>query len=393
MKKRAQKKVCILTRAWFPNHQVLFEALSLELASSNVELHYLLLSEREANRPWEDFEGVKKLTPQTIPSFKLHIFDKEMFFSKKVRSHLEQIDPDLLILSPWSELPLHDAKRWALQKGIPCIGWLMGPRQSAKGRFGIFRQQFSHRIIRNFVSGMDELFCYGKGVMEAINDITDFPISEMTCVKHVVDEKVYQIHTIEEREELKTKFRARWNIDQQKFVVGYLGQYIARKGPQTLLHACNELKDTSNDFHILMLGRGPQLNSLNELATKRSQNLTLLDWLPAAELKGFFASVDCMVVPSEFDDWGTVVNECCHARTPLICSRGAYAHFDLIEDGETGLLFDAGDVVGLAEKLKFAMLRPEKMRAMALASHRLIAKWKVRDASMLWHQRICSYLV
>ncbi len=129
------KKICIVSRAWFPNHQSLFEKLSLLLEADNIEIKYCLLGGAEHNRPWDYFEGVSSLTPRIIRGLRGRIFGKEVFLLNDVNKVLEEINPDIVILSPWSEQPLHTAKKWAKRHNKTCIGWVMGPRQIHRNFF------------------------------------------------------------------------------------------------------------------------------------------------------------------------------------------------------------------------------------------------------------------
>lgn len=59
----------------------------------------------------------------------------------------------------------------------------------------------------------------------------------------------------------------------------------------------------------------------------------------------------CNVIPSLWDTFNFTVAEAMASGRPVICSRGAGAS-ELIEDGVSGLLFDAGSARGLADAMK-----------------------------------------
>jgi glycosyltransferase involved in cell wall biosynthesis len=99
-----------------------------------------------------------------------------------------------------------------------------------------------------------------------------------------------------------------------------------------------------------------------------------------------------MIVPSIFDDWCTVVNESFHSRTPVICSTGAYSHFDLIEDGVTGLKFKAGDSEQLLERMELAISHPDLLEEMTNNAYNVISNWTIDDSAQIWHSRLVQYL-
>jgi glycosyltransferase involved in cell wall biosynthesis len=386
------KRVCIISRVWFPNHQSLFEKLNLLLEVNDVELNYCLLADQEFNRPWEDFEGAHRVLPVIIKGFRTKIFSREVFLFNDVDKFLDKLDPDIIILTPWSDLPLHRAKKWAKSHHKICIGWVMGPRKFYQNFFDRIRRQISRYILKKFVFGLDELFCYGEGVAIEINRLTGFPISKMTCVKHSVDKLNYEISSDQDRKLLNFRERAVKSISNDEFIFGFVGQLILRKGIITLLESCEKLSSLGYDFKLCILGRGPLMDLILESQLYKAGKIFIVSRVQTSELRGFYSMVDCMIIPSLFDDWCTVVNESFHSRTPIICSTGAYSHFDLVEDGLTGLKFDAGDSGQLLERMKIAISNYSFLKEMSNSAYNKISTWSIDDSAQIWHSRLVQYL-
>lgn len=386
-----KKRVCIISRVWFPNHQSLFEKLSLLLETDNIEIKYCLLANQELNRPWESFEGAHRVVPIVIKGFRTKIFSREIFLLNNVEKILNEIYPDVIILTPWSELPLHRAKKWAKNHNKVCIGWVMGPRKIHQNLFDRIRGFISLHMIKKFVFGLDELFCYGNGVSIEINRITNFPLSKMTCVKHSVEKSNYEITSVSDRDLLRSSERVARSIPDDQFVFGFVGQLIKRKGVTTLLESSEKLQKLGYDFKLLILGRGPLIDLIAGNQLYKSGKISVMPRLQTRELKGFYSMVDCMVIPSLFDDWCTVVNESFHSRTPIICSTGAYSHFDLVEDKITGLKFGAGNSEQLLECMRLAISNRNLLDKMAVNAYHIISTWTIDDSAQIWCNRLTQH--
>jgi glycosyltransferase involved in cell wall biosynthesis len=81
------------------------------------------------------------------------------------------------------------------------------------------------------------------------------------------------------------------------------------------------------------------------------------------------------VLPSDYEPWGLVVNEAMASGTPVLASDRVGSARDLIEPGQNGWIFPAGDVAALAATLQAALADREALaRAGALAAERM-GRW------------------
>jgi glycosyltransferase involved in cell wall biosynthesis len=92
-------------------------------------------------------------------------------------------------------------------------------------------------------------------------------------------------------------------------------------------------------------------------------------------LPRLFATCDAFALPSENEPWGLIVNEAMCASLPIIASREIGSVRDLVEDGVNGAVFDAKDVVGLADAIARVHADWTGARAMGPASLARIRDW------------------
>ena len=133
------------------------------------------------------------------------------------------------------------------------------------------------------------------------------------------------------------------------FRVGFVGQFIDRKRLPLLVDAIAVLADQS--IGLAVVGSGPLEPEWRVYAERRLPGrVSWVGGLPSAEVPGFLASVDCLVLPSRHDGWGAVVSEALMVGTPSICSDGCGAAEAVIASGVGGV-FPTGDVAALSNLL------------------------------------------
>jgi glycosyltransferase involved in cell wall biosynthesis len=161
------------------------------------------------------------------------------------------------------------------------------------------------------------------GKLELIPNGVD--ISEIDAVKHAAPEV------------------EAWRADGN-FVIGYVGQLIARKGLITLLKAFAKLPAARKK--LVIIGEGEQKDELVQLAStlQIASDVAFLGFRNdrLAFLKGFHVSV----LPSQLEGIPRTLMEAMAAGIPVVASN-IPGCTDLITHEKTGLLFDLDNVEAL----------------------------------------------
>jgi len=144
----------------------------------------------------------------------------------------------------------------------------------------------------------------------------------------------------------------------------YVGRLSPEKGIRTLLRAWDGL-----EAPLRVIGDGP-LRDLVENAAAGS-GVVALGWKTPAEVAGEIAQAAFLVVPSAWPEgFPMVIVEAFCQGLPVLASRiGALA--EIIDDGETGLLFSTEDPDELATKVQWAYRHPEAMHMMGANARRV----------------------
>ncbi|KHD05931.1 hypothetical protein PN36_11525 [Candidatus Thiomargarita nelsonii] len=128
----------------------------------------------------------------------------------------------------------------------------------------------------------------------------------------------------------------------------YVGRLSKEKGLITLLKAWQNLAE----IPLTIAGEG-------EIVPHLKTNITLLGWQTAPQIKQLMRQSAFLIMPSEwYEGFPMVLVEAFAHGLPVIASKlGAMA--EIVEDGVTGLHFEAGNANDLANKVHCLQSQPE----------------------------------
>jgi glycosyltransferase involved in cell wall biosynthesis len=126
----------------------------------------------------------------------------------------------------------------------------------------------------------------------------------------------------------------------------YLGRLVAEKGVDTLIRAAGRA-----GVRLRVIGTGPEEGALRRLAAEIGGEVEFTGYLSGAALRAAICSARAVVVPSEWYENAPIsVMEASALGQPVIGANiGGIP--ELIRDGETGFVFDSGNVDSLVEVL------------------------------------------
>jgi glycogen synthase len=130
----------------------------------------------------------------------------------------------------------------------------------------------------------------------------------------------------------------------------FVGRLARQKGVSTLVEAAGLLKDPS--AQVLFVGDGPERKALEREAQRIGvgDRLHFVGFFAHDQLSAVFAHADLLVLPSLYEELGTVLLEAMQAALPIVASRTGGIP-DVIEDGVNGLLVPPGDPEALARAI------------------------------------------
>jgi len=140
----------------------------------------------------------------------------------------------------------------------------------------------------------------------------------------------------------------------------YLGRLSPEKGLDTLLAAWSQLPRA---LRLKIVGNGPMSDDVRNAAQQNSN----IEWLAGRsdqQVREILADAAFLVLPSvNYEGFPKTIVEAFALGTPVVASRlGAMA--EVIEDGRTGVHFEAGSASDLAAKVDNLFHQPRRRRRM-----------------------------
>src|SRR5829696_1375475 len=130
----------------------------------------------------------------------------------------------------------------------------------------------------------------------------------------------------------------------------FVGRLAAQKGVSTLVEAAGLLEDPS--AQVILVGDGPKRKAL-ECEAKRlgvADRLHFVGFVAHDRVPAVLAHADLLVLPSLYEELGTVLLEAMQAALPIVASKTGGSP-DVIEEGVNGLLVPPGEPEALAHAI------------------------------------------
>ncbi|MGC1272189.1 MAG: glycosyltransferase family 4 protein [Planctomycetaceae bacterium] len=253
--------------------------------------------------------------------------------------------PDVVLVPGWSSITLVRAIRVCRRAGIPLIyrgdsilqtphrGWRKIAR-SLRARY--FLWQYAGFLS---VGTRSREYLRRHGV----------PATRIFASPHCIDNDFFaSAATPHQSSESRRAIRAEWGLPEDAFVALFVGKVEEQKRLFDLIDAASRLGDK---LALLVVGTGPLLDECRNEAERRGVTVVWTGFLNQSEIGRAYAAADCLVLPSQRETWGLVVNEALATGLPCVVSDAVGCAPDLISPGETGETFPVGDVDALAAAL------------------------------------------
>ncbi len=136
-------------------------------------------------------------------------------------------------------------------------------------------------------------------------------------------------------------------------VAAYGGRLSSEKGVDTLLHAFARASRSVPDARLMIAGDGTEAADMKALARSLGlePRVEFTGALDREEMERRFDRAWVQVIPSKWDEpFGIVAIEAMMRGTAVVASRGG-GLLDIVREGESGVLFDPGDVDRLTDSL------------------------------------------
>ncbi len=186
------------------------------------------------------------------------------------------------------------------------------------------------------------------------------PDDKVTVIPNAVD---IQRFTLNRQPDLELK---RSLGLEDKIVLGFIGSFYAYEGLSLLLDALPGILVDQPEVRLLLVGGGPQEEALHvqSEALNLSEYVRFTGRVPHNQVQKFYDLVDIFVYPRLSMRLTELVTPLkpleAMAQGKLVLASNVGGHRELIKNGETGILFPAGDIASFAENVTKCVTHREK---------------------------------
>jgi len=173
--------------------------------------------------------------------------------------------------------------------------------------------------------------------------------------------------------------RAAWGVPEEAPVVLYCGKLQPWKRPFDLLYAF--ARADVPGAHLVYAGDGPLRSEAESLASSLGvgERVRFIGFANQSQLPAVYRASDLLVLPSEYEAFGVVVNEAMLCGCAAIVSDRVGAGYDLVEADHTGYIFPCANVDSLTEILHRVLPDREKLAEMGKAARSRMETWSPRE--------------
>ena len=177
----------------------------------------------------------------------------------------------------------------------------------------------------------------------------------------------------------KSLIKAELGIPEGSYAILYCGRLSPEKSPMNLLRAYEKVDLPGKA--LVVVGDGDLMENLkNYVDSHNIESVYFFGFQNRREIPKYYAASDLLVLPSDQETWGIVVNEALCFGLPVITSDQVGAARDLVTEGYNGFSFPCGDTDKLADYIKQLMEMSDVDRyAMKARSRAIIESWTKRD--------------
>ncbi len=197
--------------------------------------------------------------------------------------------------------------------------------------------------------------------------------NDMRVVHNGVDTELFK-----PRPHLRDALRKQFGIAPDCLVIGFVGRMIALKGVLTLLRSAEIIEKEFPNFHILLVGAGPEVARLDEYVGSSPSLPGRVTFAGnRSDIADLLNAMDVFVLPSIAEGMSNTLLEAFATGLPVVATNVG-GNPEIVEAGRCGYLFPSGDVAALADRL-LVLLRDDHLRMNfgVAARHRAVANFSL----------------
>ncbi len=236
------------------------------------------------------------------------------------------------------------------------------------------------RIVRSLlharmIHGADACLAIGSLARHVFLEEYGIPANRVFLAPYTVDNDFF-ISEVERWRSQKDQVKAELGISPQDSVVLCVAGMVPKKRQPDLIEALAKL---NRPCQLILVGHGPLLEQVRETCRQLLPNTLLTGFVNQSELPRYYAIADVFVLPSQWEEFGLVLNEAMCAGLPIVATNSTAATFDLVREGKNGFTYNPGEVAALSSHLEILLSSPLLREKFGKMSREIIQGWSITE--------------
>jgi glycosyltransferase involved in cell wall biosynthesis len=226
----------------------------------------------------------------------------------------------------------------------------------------LLRWVYSHADGAFYVGTNNKKYFLAHGIKE----------DKLFFAPHAID--ITRFRTNDESMERAAEWRKGLGIHKHNILLLFAGKFEPKKDPVTLVKAFLQINNPA--LKIVLAGSGVLEDELRHLA-RHNNRVIFLPFQNQTAMPALYAMADIFVLTSKGpgETWGLAVNEAMAAGKPILVSDKVGCAADLVRNGYNGLIFKAGNLQDLVDKIDRMTSSKENLVNMGNFSSEMIGSW------------------
>lgn len=212
----------------------------------------------------------------------------------------------------------------------------------------------------------DKVIAVSEGIKE---DLIENGINESKII--VIQNAVQNSYNPDYFFESRLNKRKLIRMNEEEYVVGYVGRLSDEKGLEYLIGAGLILKEKGEAFKILIIGDGPKREELENLVREKGLEKEVIFTGFQDDVEKWLAALDVFVLPSLTEGTPMALLEAMSLGIPVVATHVGGVP-QVIENGVNGFLIEPANSRALVEKIKVLRENPALRKEMSVKATNLI---------------------
>jgi 1,2-diacylglycerol 3-alpha-glucosyltransferase len=344
-------------------------------ALDDVRLTVVYCSRGRSDRPWQADPAeteCQRLFPPTRNLLSMGGWGASCYWTPQIRKLLSELHPDVVLLGGYNHLTMLNAASWCRKHDVPfllmCETWRQRSGMKAQLKQAWLRRWLARAAGALPTGTLAEDHLVSLGVSrDRLCRVPNVPdIDSLQAMKRRCDGD-------------RPGRRSRLGIDPNAKLVLFAARMVPKKRPAIVLDAFSQL-DSSLSAELVMLGDGPELASVKQLAQESmaAGRVHFKGFVTPAEVHEWMCLADVFVQPSS-ETWGVAPIEALACGCPVILSREIGCHADVLSNPADGVCLEVVETSHLAEAMTTLLNVERQAIGRSASNHRGLSKIATQD--------------